>query len=219
VFIRKFSTGFCIISLYVDDLNIIDHAKDIDEARNHLKKEFELKDLGTTKFSLGLQIEHFHMGILVHQSAYVKKGWEKFNMDKVYPQRTPMIVYALDKVKDQFRSKQEGEEVLRAEYPYLSVIGTLMYLVNNTRPDIAFTVNCLARHSVAPIIRHWNDIKNILRYLNGTINLGLFFRRNQESDLIGYVDAAYLSDRQNDRSQTRFMFLHGGNAISWKSIK
>jgi hypothetical protein len=130
-----------------------------------------------------------------------------------------MIVYALDKVKDQFRSKQEGEEVLRAEYPYLSVIGTLMYLVNNTRPDIAFMINCLARHSVAPTIRHWNDIKNILRYLNGTINLGLFFRRNQESDLIGYVDADYLSDRQNGRSQTRFMFLHGGNAISWKSIK
>jgi hypothetical protein len=57
-FIRKFSTGFCIISVYVDDLNIIGHAKDIDEARNHLKKEFEMKKLGKTKFYLGLQIEH-----------------------------------------------------------------------------------------------------------------------------------------------------------------
>jgi hypothetical protein len=54
VFIRKSSTGFCIISIYVNDLSIIDHTKDINEARNHLKKEFERKDLGKTKFCLGL---------------------------------------------------------------------------------------------------------------------------------------------------------------------
>jgi hypothetical protein len=82
VFIRKSSADLCIISVYVEDLNIIGHAKDIYEARNHLKKEFEMKDLGKTKFCLGLQIEHLQMGILVHQSAYVKKVLEKFNMDK-----------------------------------------------------------------------------------------------------------------------------------------
>jgi hypothetical protein len=154
VFIKKSSTGFCIISIYVDDLNIIGHAKDIDEARNHLKKEFEMKDLGKTKFCLGLQIEHLQMGILVHQSAYAKKVLEKFNIDKAYPQRTPMIVRALEKDKDPFKPKQEGEEVLEAEYPYLSVNGALMYLTNNTRSNIAFTVNYLARHSAAPIMHH-----------------------------------------------------------------
>jgi hypothetical protein len=209
VFIRKSNIGFCIISIYVDDLNIIGHAKDIDEAHSHLKKEFEMKDLGKTKFCLGLPIEHLQMGILVHQSAYVKKVLEKFNMDKAYPQRTPMIIRALEKDKDPFRSKQEGEEVLGAEYPYLSAIGVLMYLANNTRPDITFTVNCLARHSVAPTMRHWNDIKNVLCYLNGTIDLGLFFQKNQE----------YLSNPQNGRSQIGFMLLHGGTAISWKSAK
>jgi hypothetical protein len=85
VFIRKSSTGFHIILVYVDDLNIIGHAKDIDETHNYLKKEFELKDLGKTKFCLGLQIEHLQTGTLVHQSTYVKKVLEKFNMDKVYP--------------------------------------------------------------------------------------------------------------------------------------
>jgi hypothetical protein len=71
VFIRKSITGFCIISIYVDDLNNIGHTKDIDEARDHLKIEFEMKDLGRTKFCLGLQLEHLQIGILVHQSAYV----------------------------------------------------------------------------------------------------------------------------------------------------
>jgi hypothetical protein len=82
-------------------------------------------------------------------------------MDKAYLQRTPMIVRALEKDKDQFMPKQEGEEVLGAEYPYLSVIGALMYLANNTTPNIAFMINCLGRYSAAPIMRHWNDIKNI----------------------------------------------------------
>jgi hypothetical protein len=94
VFIRKSSAAFYIISVYVDDLNIIGHAKDIDEARNHLKKEFEMKDLDKTKFCLGLQIEHLRTGIFVYQSACVKKVLEKFNMGKAYPQRTPTIVRA-----------------------------------------------------------------------------------------------------------------------------
>jgi hypothetical protein len=85
VFIRKFSTGFCIISVYVDDLNIIDNANDIDEACNHLKKEFEMQDLGKTKFCLDLQIKHLQTCILVHQSAYAKKVLKKFNMNKAYP--------------------------------------------------------------------------------------------------------------------------------------
>jgi hypothetical protein len=54
VFIRKSTTEFCIISVYVDDLKIIGHTKDINEARNHLKTEFEVIDLGRTKFCLGL---------------------------------------------------------------------------------------------------------------------------------------------------------------------
>jgi hypothetical protein len=134
-----------------------------------------MKDLGRTKFFLGLQLKHLHMGILVHQSAYVQKILEKFNMDKAYPATTLMIVHALEKDKDPFKPQEEGEEVLGQEYTYLSVIGALMYLTNNTRPDIAFAVNCLARHGAAPTMHHWNDIKNILRYLVSTIDLGVYF--------------------------------------------
>jgi hypothetical protein len=77
VFIRKSATGFCIISVYVDELNIIGHTKDIDEAHNHLKTDFEMTDLGRTKFCLGLQLEHLQTGILVYLSAYVQKILEK----------------------------------------------------------------------------------------------------------------------------------------------
>jgi hypothetical protein len=100
------------------------------------------------------------------------------------------------------RSKKEREEVLGPEYPYLSVIGALMYLTNNTGPDIVFAMNCLARHSTAPTMRHWNDIKNIFRCLYAMADLGLFFRKNQDHSIIRYADAGYLSDPQNARSQT-----------------
>jgi hypothetical protein len=88
-------------------LNIIGHTKDIDEARNHLKTEFEMKDLGRTKFCLGMQLENLQTGILVHQSTYVQKVLKKFNMDKTYALRTPIAVHALEKDIDQFRPKQE----------------------------------------------------------------------------------------------------------------
>jgi hypothetical protein len=76
-----------------------------------------MKDLDKSKFYLSLQIEHLQTGILVHQSAYIKKILEKFNMDKAYPQKTHMIIRALEKDKDPFRLKQEGEEILGAKYP------------------------------------------------------------------------------------------------------
>jgi hypothetical protein len=136
----------------VDDLNIIGNLQDIDEACKHLKTKFELKDLGKTKFFLGLQLEHLSTGIFVHQSACVHKVLEKFNMDKAYPSKTPMVVQSLEIKTGPFRPLDEGEETLGPQVPYLSVVGALMYLANSTRPDIAFTVNLLARHSATPDI-------------------------------------------------------------------
>jgi len=205
--------------VYVDDINIIGNTQNIDEARNYVKTEFEMKDLGKTKFCIGLQIEHLHSGILVHQSTYIQKILEKFNMDKSYPSKTPMVVRSLEMEKYQFKPQEVGEEILGPKVPYLSAIGALMYLANSTRPDIAFAVNLLARHSAQPTQCHWTGVKNIFRYLNGTKDLGLFFKKNLDPNMIGYTDAGYLSDPHNSKSQTGFVFLHGGTAISWKSSK
>jgi hypothetical protein len=85
---------------------------------------------------------------------------------------------SLRKGTDPFWSRQEGDEVLGSEYPYLSVIEALMYLANNARPDIAFAVNLLARYSATPTMRHWNGVKDVLRYLCGTPDLGLLYPKN-----------------------------------------
>ncbi|KAH1106412.1 hypothetical protein J1N35_010180 [Gossypium stocksii] len=102
-----------------------------------------MKDLGKTKFCLGLQIEHLKDGIHVHQSTYTKKILNKFYMDKAqaHPLSTSMVVRLLDVNKDQFRPYENDEEFLGSEVPYLSTIGALMYLANNTRLDVAFAEN------------------------------------------------------------------------------
>jgi hypothetical protein len=135
-------------------------------------------------------------------------------MDKSYPIKTPMVVRSLDIEKDSFRPWEEEDEILGSQVPYLSAIGALMYLANNTRPDIEFAVNLLARHSAAPTKRHWVGVKSILRYLKDTKDLGLFYSRNQDLILLGYTYAGYLSDPYNGISQTGFVFLQGGTTIS-----
>ena len=218
-FIKKTTSGCVIIAVYVDDLNIIGTNKEIQEVVLYLKEEFEMKDLGKTKYCLGLQIEHIQSGILVHQSNYTEKVLKRFAMEKANPLSTPMVVRSLSVEKDPFRPYEENEKVLGPEVPYLSAIGALMYLANCTRPDIAFAVNLLARFSSSPTKRHWNGIKHVFRYLRGTIDLGLFYPKNTKQGLIGYADAGYLSDPHKARSQTGYVFTYGGTAISWRSQK
>lgn len=219
VFIKKTTSGFVIIAVYVDDLNIIGTDKEIQEARNCFKKQFEMKDLGKTKYCLGLQIEYTKNGILVHQSNYTERVLKRFDMDKANPLSTPMMGRTLNVEKDPFRPKEENEEDLITEVPYLSAIGALMYLSNCTRPDIAFAVNLLARFSSCPTKRHWKGIKQIFRYLRGTSDLGLFYPNNTKPVLLGYADAGYLSDPHNAKSQTGYVFTYGDTAISWRSQK
>ena len=155
----------------------------------------------------------------MHQSTYTKRVLGKFNMDKCHPLKTPMVVRSLEADKDPFKPKEDDEEVLGPEVPYLSAIGALMYLANCTRPDIVFAVNLLARYSATPTRRHWVGVKTILRYLRGTQDLGLWFPKNQDPSMVGYVDACYMSNPHNARSQTGFVFLCGNTAISWRSVK
>ncbi|KAL0454667.1 UNVERIFIED_CONTAM: Secreted RxLR effector protein [Sesamum latifolium] len=133
-----------------------------------------------------------------------------------------MVVRSLDVNKDPFRLPAHNGEILCPEVPYLSAIGALMYLANNTRPDIAFSVNLLARYSSTPTKRHWNGVKHILRYLRRTSDMGLYFERHEDAkatNLVGYSDAGYLSDPYKVISQSGYLFMYGGTSISWRSTK
>ncbi|KAK4394572.1 Secreted RxLR effector protein [Sesamum angolense] len=219
LFIKRTESGFVIIAVYVDDLNIIGSPEEIRQAADYLKIEFEMKDLGTTKYCLGLQFEHTKGGIFIHQSNYIEKILKRFHMNNAHPLSTPMVVRSLDVNKDPFRPPTHNDEILGPEVPYLSAIVALMYLANNTRSDIAFSVNLLARYSSTPT-RY--GVKHILHYLRRTSDMGLYFERHENTkatNLVGYSDAGYLSDPHKTVSQSGYVFMYGGTAISWRSTK
>ena len=107
VFIKKSNSGFAIVAVYVDDMNLVGTPEELNKTAEYLKSEFEMKDLGKTKYCLGLQIEHCANGILVHQSVYIEKILKRFGIDKAYPLSTPMVIHYLDIKKDPFRPKEE----------------------------------------------------------------------------------------------------------------
>lgn len=77
----------------------------------------------------------------------------------------------------------------------------------------------LARHSIEPTIRHWNDIKRIFRYLKGTHDMGLYFPNKASQTLVGYANVANHFDTNDAKSQTDYVSLNDPTAISWKSSK
>lgn len=141
-------------------------------------------------------------------------------MDHYNSVQSPLFVRQLDLKEDVFLPAEEGEKILDSYNPYFSAIGALMYLSNQTRPDIAFSVNLLARFSQKPTMRHWKGIQQIFRYLKDTVDMGLFYDNNSKDEgLVGYADAGYLSDPTNCKSQNGYVFLLKGTAISWRLQK
>jgi hypothetical protein len=98
--------------------------------------------------------------------------------------------------------KTENAVKEMSSVPYREAIGSLMYLMVMTRPDIAFAVNQVSQYCQNPGPGHWNGVKRILAFLAGTSNRGLLFKKNDEGSLIGYCDADYAGDADKRRSTT-----------------
>nr|GEU88327.1 putative reverse transcriptase domain-containing protein [Tanacetum cinerariifolium] len=97
-------------------------------------------------------------------------------------------------------------------------MGALLYLSCNTRLDISFPLNLLARYSSCPTKRHWSGVKQIFHYLQDT-NMGLYNTNPSEGNLVGFADVEYMSDPHTGRSQPGYVFTSSNAAISWRSIK
>jgi hypothetical protein len=219
LFTLKHQSGFVIIAVYVDDLNLVGTPETCQYAVKLLTNQFEMKVLRKTTFCLGLQLSHLPGGgIFLHQTTYTQKLLRRFGMDKSNPLAAPMI--GRSKTSDDPYTPCDEEE---EEYPdrtqYLAAVGALLYLFTYTRPDISFAVSVLARHNQKPCIRHWNGVKHLFRYLRGTEDLGLLYTTGGIKEIIGYADAGFRSDKVSGKSQTGYIFLKNNAPISWKSVK
>lgn len=113
------------------------------------------------------------------------------------------------------KNQSEADEMSRV--PYQEAIGSIMYAAQLTRPDICFAVSALSRYNQKPGKAHWNAVKRVFRYLKGTVDAKLVFRRDGNSEIIGYCDADWANDIDQRRSTTGYVFLLHGAAISWNA--
>ncbi|KAG7962752.1 hypothetical protein I3843_09G081300 [Carya illinoinensis] len=101
--------------------------------------------------------------------------------------------------------------------PYASVVGSLMYAMVCTRPDISQAVSLISRYMHNPGKTHWHAAKWILRYILGTVDIGLKFEKSEDSLVTGYVDSDYAGDLDKRRSTTGYVFTMAGGPVSWRS--
>ncbi|XP_050125357.1 secreted RxLR effector protein 161-like [Malus sylvestris] len=103
--------------------------------------------------------------------------------------------------------------------PYASIVGSLMYAQTCTRPDISFAVGMLGRYQSNPRMDHWKAAKKVMRYLQGTKDYMLTYRKSNNLEVIGYSDSDFAGCFDSRRSTLGYLFLLAGGAISWKSTK
>ena len=223
VYFRKLSDGsFIYLLLYVDDMLIAANSiGEIDKLKTRLNKEFEMKDLGDAKKILGMEITRDRdQGVVyLSQRHYLKKVLRRFGMDdNTKPVSTPLAPHF--KLSAALSPSNEEEEKCMVHVPYASVVGSLMYAMVCTRPDISHAVSMVSRYMHNPGKKHWEAAKWILRYIKGTVNLGLKFERNRknvERFLVGYTDSDFAGDLDNRRSTTGYVFTMASGPVSWRS--
>ena len=213
VYVKHAASNVVMLALYVDDIVIAcTTRKMLNAEKQQLMEGFEMEDQGPVHYVLGMTIQHNRTTgeMCLAQRSYLEHVLQRFNMAESRPAKTPMEVNA------NFNVLAPNEaQVNQAEYQ--AAIGCLLWLSMGTRPDIAQAVAVLARVVTNPSDAHWTGVKRVLRYLNGTRNLCLRYKKSDEPSLVGMSDADWAGDVINRRSTTGFVFAIGGTAVSWLS--
>src|SRR5512136_826046 len=105
------------------------------------------------------------------------------------------------------------------EIPYASAIGSIMYAMLCTRPDVSYALSMTSRFQKDPGVDHWTAVKNILKYLRRTKDVILVYGGQEHLAVTGYCDASFQTDRDDSRSQTGYVYMLNGGAVCWKSSK
>jgi hypothetical protein len=203
-----------LIAMWVDDLIIF--GKDmtsIQDLKAVLNKEYEMKDLGELKYFLGIQVHRSKEQKLIHisQSGYIGTLLERYNMQDSNPARVPLS-------QGTKLTKAAISDTLTNSSEYQSIVGSQMYAMLATRPDLAHSIQQISQHSQKPTVSHLKAASQGLRYLNGTRETGIIYHGKQGLKLEAWSDASWGAEEGRE-SVSGFVFTLAGGAVSWSSKK
>lgn len=215
------SDKFTAVYVHVDDLAIT--GNDIQKFKKEICSKWEMDDLGLAHTVVGIKIKRLNTHkYSMTQSKFAETILTRFNMNNSKPASTPLSPYS----KLYKSTKSELEDEASNPSPYRNAVGSLMYLAQCTRTDLAHAVGVLSQHLETPSRLHWDAVTHVLRYLNGTSHLGIIFNASSSKKVKGHesfefptlhCDADWAGDKNTRRSTTGYVFMLAGGALSWKS--
>ena len=210
LYAKRDDNGLHLVLCYVDDILILSKTKsEIASVKKSFKSWFDIHDKGEVNKFLGLIVERDRRlrTITLSQENYITELISKFKMQEAHPATTPM---------------EPGLELpsvtsIDESLPFRELVGSLMYLMVATRPDIAFAVSKLSRFYSTYSSIHWEAAKRVLRYLKGTCTQKLCLGKEGHDSIVGYADSDWATDKDTRRSVSGSLLFWRGSCISWKS--
>ena len=215
VYLHRSDGETIIICLYVDDLFIFTASvRLLKRFKQGLKAAFEMEDLGEARLVLGMQItrDKANRTLTISQQPFLRKLMKRLALTDMRTVSTPMVPNST--LKKAPTSHQASAQDITW---YQSVIGSLMYAANGTRPDITFAISKLSKYSSNPDSTHIDALTHLLRYIAGTVDYALTYEgtADQQPPLLAYCDADFASDRDDRLSISGYAVMLCGGAISW----
>ena len=218
VYYRRFTEGVMIIALYVDDLFIHSKGPGLLELKSQLSRRFEMTDLGNISSCLGMSVMRDRVGrtISLSQKGYVESLLAKLRLSDCEPIGTPLDHNV--RLTKEFSPKTAHEREDMMGVPYRQAVGSLMHVMQGTRPDLALALCILSKFNSDPGRAHWEAVKRVFRYLKGTLDYALVYGGKPElTPMFGYCDADHGNDLDTSKSVSGWTFLIGGTAVSWRA--
>ena len=224
IFIKLLDEKHIIIAIFVDDIIIAaNNDKLIEEVKNFLALYYQLNDEGELTWYTGIKITRDFNGrrFYLSQPQYIKDMVDTFGLRDAKICDTPMEGGTVDHENMLYDEKDETQREWLRRNPslYRRGVGTLMFLMVATRPELAFSVSTVSRYLDRHSPTAWKVVKRIMRYLKGTPNYGLILGASEGQDdmtLKAYFDADWAGDLETRKSTSGYIILLNDSAISWK---
>ena len=211
--------GLIYVATFVDDILVsADRQTTLDDFKELIQTKFKMSLMGPVENILGMKVtrDRSKKTITLSQEFYAKEACKKFGITKSSDVRSLPLRPDIKLSQAMCPTSQEELDEA-AKIPYKEILGTCMYLMVSTRPDIAFAVGKLCKYMHNYGVQHGEAAFDLLRYINKTKSHGITFGISDNTQLEGFSDADYAEDADERKSTSGYIFYLGGGPIHWRS--